>query len=91
MNDILMTNIFFLITGISSLITTILLVLVLVYLIKFIKKINSITEKVGDETSKIISDVDDVRVAVKEHVGVIRGVAGAALIKKIVEKIFSSK
>lgn len=91
MSDILMTNIFFLITAISSIITTILLVIVLIYAIKLIKKIKNITETVEDETVRIMSDVEDLRVSVKQNIGLIRGVASATFIKSLVEKIFTKK
>lgn len=89
MSEILMTNIFFLITAISSVIITIVLVVLLVYVIRFIKKINRITSAIEHETIKIVGDVDDARLAIKQHIGVVRGVASAAVIKKVVEKIFN--
>lgn len=91
MNEILMTNIFFLITAVSSVVITIVLIVLLVYMIKLIKKVNRITDTVETETIKIINDVEEARVAVKQHISVVRGVASAAVMKKIVEKIFSKK
>lgn len=89
MNDILMTNIFFFITAVSSVVITIVMIVLLVYIIKFVKKINRITGTVEQETVKIIADVEEARVAVKQHIGVVKGVASAAVMKKIVEKIFT--
>ena len=91
MNDILMTNIFFMITAISSVVTTILLVIVLVYVIKFLKHLRNISEIVEDETVKIISDVEEVRTIVKNNIGIVKGVASATFIKGLVEKIFNKK
>ena len=90
MNDILMTNLFFSITAISSIIITIVLIILLIYVIKFIKKINRITSAVEHETIKIMSDVEEARLVVKQHIGVVRGVARATVIKKIIEKIFTN-
>lgn len=91
MNDILMTNIFFLITAISSVITTILLAVVLIYVIKFVKKLQSISATVEEETVKIIGDVEEVRTAVHRNINVVKGVASAAAMKGLVEKIFNKK
>lgn len=91
MNEILMTNIFFLITAISSVVITIILIILLVYIIKFIKKINRITGAVENETVKIMEDVEEARLAVRQHIGIVRGVASAAVVKKVVEKIFNNK
>lgn len=89
MSEILMTNIFFTITAIASVVLTIVLVIVLIYVIKLVKKINGIADVVGDETVKIVSDIDDVRDSVREHVSVIKGVASAAFMKKMIETIFT--
>lgn len=89
MNDILMTNIFFLITAVSSIVVTILLSVCLYFVIKLVKKINSITQVVGDETIKIVADVEEARHVVKEHAKIIKGAATAAVIKKAVDKIFT--
>lgn len=86
-----MTNIFFMITALSSIILTCVFVIILVYIIKFIKKLNRITDAVEDETVKILHDIDDVRESVKKHVQVAKGVASAAFIKKIVESMFNKK
>lgn len=91
MSEILMTNIFFVITAISSVVVAIVLVVLLVYLIKLVKKMNRITDTVETETVKIIADVEEARIAVKQHIGVVKGVASAAVMKKIVEKIFTKK
>jgi uncharacterized membrane protein len=89
MNDILMTNLFFFITATSSILITIILIILLVYVIKFIKKINRITSVVEQETVKIMNDVEEARSVVKQHIGLVRGVASATVIKKIIEKIFN--
>jgi len=91
MNDILMTNIFFAITAISSIVLTILVSIVLINIIKFTKKIQDISTAVGDQTLKVIEDVEEVRHAVRSHVTTIKTVASAAFVKKIVEKIFNKK
>lgn len=91
MNDILMTNIFFGITAISSVITTILLIVVLIYVIKFVKKLTSISETVEEETLRIVSDVEEVRVSVRKNIDVVKGVASAAVMKGLIEKIFNKK
>lgn len=90
MNDILMTNIFFLITAISSIITTILVVMVGIYVIRFIKKINEVTQVVKDETVKVISDVEEVRGAVRQHVTLAKNVASATFIKTLIEKVLTN-
>lgn len=86
-----MTNIFFLITALSSIVVAISLVILLVYIIKLVKKINRVTDLVETETVKIISDVEEARLAVRQHVGLIKGVASAAVMRKIVEKIFNKR
>ena len=91
MSDILMTNIFFMITAISSVITTILLVVVLIYVIKFIKKLHTISGAVEEETVRIIGDVEEVRASVRKNIGVVKGVASAAVMRGLVEKIFNRK
>jgi ADP-heptose:LPS heptosyltransferase len=58
-------------------------------IIKFIKKINRITSVVEQETVKIMNDVEEARSVVKQHIGLVRGVASATVIKKIIEKIFN--
>lgn len=91
MNDILMTNIFFMITAISSVILTILVGVALYFLIKLIKKINGISTIVGDETVKVVKDIDEVRQTVKLHATTVKNVASVAFLKKAVEKIFIKK
>jgi hypothetical protein len=89
MNDILMTNIFFIITAISSVITTIMLVVLFVYAIKLVKNINDIAQVVKDETLKVISDVEEVRNVVKQHIAVAKNVVGATFVKTLVEKVLT--
>lgn len=91
MGDILMTNIFFMITALSSVVLTLMLSILLIYTIRFIKKINRITDAVSDETVKILHDVEEVRESVKKHIQIAKGVASAAFIKKTIESIFSKK
>lgn len=89
MSDILMTNIFFMITAISSIIITVVLVIALIYLIKLIKKITTISEAVETETLKVISDVEEVRTTVRENMALVKGIANATLLKNVVKKIFN--
>lgn len=89
MNDILITNIFFVITGISSIIITIVLVIALTYLIRFTRRLNSISKSVQKETLHIIDDVEEVRGAVRQHISVARNVMSAAFVKGLVEKLFT--
>lgn len=89
MSDILMTNIFFMITAIASIIITIVLVIALVYLIRLIKKVNEISHAVETETLKVISDVQEVRSVVRENMTLVKGIANASVLKNIVKKIFT--
>jgi hypothetical protein len=89
MNDILMTNIFFTITAVSSVVTTIMLVILSIYGIKLVRKVNDITKVVKDETVKVISDVEEVRGVVKQHVAVAKNVVGATFVKALVEKVLT--
>lgn len=89
MSDILMTNIFFMITAILSIITTVVLVIALVYLIKLIKKVTTISEVVETETLKVINDVEEVRTTVRENIAIVKGVANATFLKNIIKKIFT--
>lgn len=91
MSDILMTNIFFMITAISSITITVVLVIALIYLIKFIKKVTAISEAVETETLRVISDVEEVRTTVRENMTLVRGITNIALLKKIIKRIFTHK
>jgi hypothetical protein len=91
MNDILMTNIFFLITAVSSVITTILLIIVLIYVLKFLKHLRNISEIVKKESVKIVGDVENIRSVVKKNIGVIKSVVNATFIKSLLKKIFNKK
>ena len=86
MNDILMTNIFFTITAVSSIITTIAVIIVTVYVVRFVKKVNEVTQVVKDETVKVVGDVEEVRSVVRQHINVAKNVASATFIKTLVEK-----
>lgn len=89
MNDVLMTNIFFMITAIATIIITIVLVIFVVYLVRFMKRVDALSRDVHEETLNIISDVEEVRTAVRQHVAIAKNVVGAAFIKGLVEKIFT--
>lgn len=89
MSDILMTNIFFMITAVASIVITIVLVIALIYLIKLIKKITEISHAVETETLKVISDVEEVRTTVRENIALVKGIANATLLKNIVKKMFN--
>lgn len=91
MNEILMTNIFFTITGISSIVIAIVLIVALVYVIKLVKRLSEISDIVKDETIKVVSDVKEVRANVREHVKTAKNTAGAIFVKKMIEKLFNSK
>jgi hypothetical protein len=89
MNDVLMTNIFFMITAISSLITTILLIVLAIYGIKLMRKVDEVTSAVKDETLKVIGDVEEVRGVVRKHIAIAKNVASATFVKTLIEKILT--
>jgi len=89
MNEILMTNIFFMITALSSIVITIVLVIALVYIIKIVKRVERISDAVETETLKIIDDVDDARVSLKKQVQQLNGGAFTVIAKAIVQKLFN--
>ena len=89
MNDILMTNIFFMITAVATVIITVVLVIALVYIIKIIRRVERIGEAVELETLKIIDDVEDARVSVKKQVQHIKGTGVVLFTKALVEKLFN--
>lgn len=91
MNEILMTNIFFMITAISSVITTIMLIILAIYGIKLVRKIDGITQVVKDETVKVISDVEEVRGVVRQHLTVAKNVVGATFVQRLMEKVLTRK
>lgn len=85
MNDILMTNIFFIITGVAAIIFTIVLVVLLVYVIKLVKRLNHLTDIVTDQAEKISDDIDDTRGMIKS------GVAVGKTLQFITNKILGGK
>jgi hypothetical protein len=88
MNEILMTNIFFIITGIAVVITTIVLVVLLIFAIKLVRKVDTISESVKEETIKIIADVEEARLSVKDNITVFKKMGVGIVISKLIEKIF---
>ncbi|MAQ77176.1 hypothetical protein CL684_01485 [Candidatus Campbellbacteria bacterium] len=88
MNEILMTNIFFAITGVATIIITIVMVILLIFIIKLVRKVNSISESVQEETVKIIADVEDARLSVKENIHTFKKFGAGIVVSKLIEKIF---
>jgi biopolymer transport protein ExbB/TolQ len=90
MTDILMTNIFFMITALSLAIITGVLVIALVYLIRVLRRLDSISQKIENEALDVINDVQEVRLSVRKHVNIAQGLMSASFIKGLVEKLFNS-
>ncbi len=90
MNDVLMTNIFFTITAISSIVTTFILIIALIFFIRLVKRLDTVTKSVQNETLKIIEDVEEVRSSIKNNISMAKNIIGASFIKGLVERFFTS-
>ncbi len=69
MNELLQTNIFFVITSVAVVVLTILFIIILFYGITVARKINKLTDTVTKEGAEILKDVHEIRSSVKENAG----------------------
>ncbi len=91
MSDILMTNIFFMITAISSVVITLILIILLVYLIRLVRKIHHIAYQVDEETSRVVKDVEDLRVSLRGSISTAKNIMSAHFVQNLVEKLINNK
>jgi hypothetical protein len=83
-NDILLTNIFFLVTAVATVILTIAVVMLLISMRRLVKKLQVLADIVTDEAKKVQSDIDEAREAV-------RGVAILHVLSALAKKLFGKK
>ena len=84
MNDILLTNIFFLITALATVVLVVVVVVLLVYVIRLVKKLQSLADIITDEAEKIKNDIDGAR-------EVVQGATVVHVLSALFKKLFGKK
>lgn len=74
MNEILQTNVFFVITSVSVVLVTILVIIALLYLIRILRNVRDITDRLRRGSEQLAEDALAVRSFV--HEGIIGGLKG---------------
>ncbi|MBP6925642.1 MAG: hypothetical protein KBC22_01110 [Candidatus Pacebacteria bacterium] len=66
MNDILLTNIFFLVTAVATVVLTIVVVMLLISMIRLVKRLQSLADIITHEVQKVQHDIDQAREAIRD-------------------------